>query len=197
MDNREYRRDLVKGFMTHVEGGTLVIEGANFLPSTVDYTDTDRVEILASYAIHTADGIYDLVKGNCNTLNPDISYGAHLEMYLALAGLACEIYMKAIIYHENLHNGKQVRGHKLDDLFKQLPNTIQQTITSKISNIETTLPIICDMFTTLRYDFELNHIRGDYFSAFEMMDELRSIAHTYPQKRAGAIKYANGVLAFE
>jgi len=29
------------------------------------------------------------------------------------------------------------------------------------------------------------------------MEELKTIAHTYPQRKAGAVKFANGTLAFE
>lgn len=210
MNNNEYSRKLTAGIVAHVEeeslvidgsahveGSTLIIDDVNFLPQNIDYTDTGCVKRLATSAIHTADGFYDLVKGNCRTTDPDISYNAHLEMYLALSGLACEIYMKAIIYHENLYNGKQVRGHKLDDLFGQLPVIIQEAIANKISNIVLILPAIKDMFTTLRYDFEQNYIQGDYLVIFELMEELRRIAHTYPQIKSGAIKYTNGVLAFE
>lgn len=210
MSNNEYSRSLTTGVIAHVEGeslvidgpahldgGTLVIDAVNFLPQDVDYTDSDSVKVLATSAVHTADGFYDLVKRNCNTSDPDISYDAHLEMYLALSSLACEIYMKAIIYHENLHGGKQTRGHKLDDLFTQLPVTVQGAVSSKINNIVATLPTIKDMFTTLRYDFEQNHIRGDYLAVFDLMEELRTIAHTYPQKKPGAVKFANGTLAFE
>lgn len=210
MSNNEYSRSFTNGAVahmegetlvfdgqTHLDGGTLVIDEVDFLSQDVDYTDNDSVKMLATSAVHTADGFYDLVKENCNTSNPDISHGAHLEMYLALSGLACEIYMKAIIYHENLHAGKQARGHKLDDLFGQLPVAVQRTIDSKISNISTILPAIKDMFTTLRYDFEQNRIKGDYLAVFDLMEELKMIAHTYPQKKPGAVKYANGVLAFE
>ena len=210
MSNNEYSRSFTAGVIAHVEGeslvidgpahldgGTLVIDTVNFLPQDVDYTDSDSVKMLATSAVHTADGFYDLVKQNCNTSDPDISYAAHLEMYLAISGLACEIYMKAIIYHENLHGGKQARGHKLDDLFTQLPIPVQGAISSKINNIITILPAIKDMFTTLRYDFEQNHIQGDYLVVFRFMEELRAIAHTYPQKKAGAVKFANGTLAFE
>jgi len=169
----------------------------NFLPQDVDYTDNDSVKMLATSAVYTADGFYDLVKQNCNTSDPDISHDAHLEMYLALSGLACEIYMKAIIYHENLHCGKQARGHKLDELFTPLPVSVQGVVVSKINSITATLPKIKDMFTTLRYDFEQNHIQGDYLVVFSFMEELRMIAHTYPQKKAGVVKFANGNLAFE
>lgn len=210
MSKNEYSRSLTTGIIAHIEeeslvidgpahmdGGTLVIDAVNFLPQNVDYTDNHSVKILATSAVHTADGFYELVKKNCKTSDPDISYGAHLEMYLALAGLSCEIYMKSIIYHENLHGGSQVRGHKLDDLFGQLPVATQGVISGKISNITAILPTIKDMFTTLRYDFEQNHIKGDYLVVFQLMEELRTIAHTYPQKKPGAVKYANGVLAFE
>ena len=210
MSNNEYSRSLTTGTVAHVEGESLVIDGpahmdgstlvidsVNFLPQEVDYTDNDSVKMLATSAIYTADGFYDLVKQNCNTTDPDISHEAHLEMYLALSGLACEIYMKAIIYHENLHGGKQVRGHKLDDLFSQLPIGVQGAVSSKIDNIATTLPAIKDMFTTLRYDFEQNRIQGNYLVVFGFMEELRTIAHTYPQKKAGAVKFANGTLAIE
>ena len=210
MSNNEYSRSLTTGVIAHVEGeslvidgpahleeGTLVIDAVNFLPQDIDYTDSDSVKVLATSAIHTADGFYDLVKRNCNISDPDISHDAHLEMYLALSGLACEIYMKAIIYHENLHGGKQARGHKLDELFIQLPALVQGVVNSKINNIVATLPTIKDMFTTLRYDFEQNHIQGDYLIVFKFMEELRTIAHTYPQKKPGAVKFANGTLAFE
>ena len=210
MRNNEYKRSFTTGIIAHVEGKSLVIDGpahvdgstlvidsVNFLPQEVDYTDNDSVKMLATSAVHTADGFCDLVKQNCNTSNPDISRDAHLEMYLALSGLACEIYMKAIIYYENLHDGKQARGHKLDELFSQLPILVQGAVSSKISNIATILPTVKDMFTTLRYDFEQNSIQGDYLVVFRFMEELRTIAHTYPQKKAGAVKYANGTLAFE
>lgn len=91
----------------HLDGGMLVIDAVIFLPHDVDYTDSDSVKMLAASAAHTADGFYDLVKRNCNTSNPDVFYITHMEMHLALAGLACEICMKAIIYHENLHGGKR------------------------------------------------------------------------------------------
>lgn len=210
MSKNEYSRSLTAGAIAHVEGeslvidepahldgSTLVIDSVNFLPQEVDYSDNDSVKMLATSAVHTADGFYDLVKQNCNTSDPDISHNAHLEMYLAISGLACEIYMKAIIYHENLHGGKQSRGHKLDDLFSQLPISVQGTVNSKIDNIVTTLPTINDMFTTLRYDFEQNYIQGNYLVVFRFMDELRAIAHTYPQKKTGTVKFADGTLAFE
>lgn len=210
MSNNEYSRTFTKKISTHVEGDELLIEGTthmegeelifddiNFLPETIDYNDSDSIEMMATSAIHTADGFYDLVKANCNITNPDISSSAHLEIYLALSGLACEIYMKAIIYFENLHNGKQVRGHKLDELFNKLPQAVQSGIIGKVNNIKGILPNISDIFTRLRYDFEQNRISGDYLLVFELMEELKTVAYTYPQKACGVMKYAKGCLLLE
>ena len=194
MESKEFRHDSVIGYMTRVNGDALVIEGVKYLPEEIDFTDSNAVKILASRATHTANGIYDLIKRNCDISNPDISPKAHLEMYLALGGLACEIYMKSIIYNENLHNGKKATGHKLDDLFGQLPLGIQRIIVSKIINIEALLPSIKDMFTALRYDFENNHIQGEYLVVFDLMEELNKISNGYPTKATGALRYANGTL---
>lgn len=181
----------------HLDGGTLVLDTGNFLPQDVDYSDSNSVKRLATSAVHTTDGFYGLVKQCCNTLDLDISSDSHPEMYLALSGLACEIYMKAIIYFKNPHCGKQVRGHELDTLFSKLPTSVQRGISSRIANIATTLIAIKDMFSILRYDFEQNRITGDYLVVFRFMEELHTIAHTYPQMTSGAVKFANGTLAIE
>lgn len=194
MGNNEYSRDFVKRLDVQQDGGTVIINPVGILPDNMDYADEESVKMLASSAVHTADGFYDLIKGNCDTSKPDPSGIPHMEMFLALSGLACEIYMKAIIYHENIHGKKQVKGHKLDDLFEKLPYSIQEAIIGKVTNIREILPAIRDMFTTLRYDFEQNHICGDYLVIFKLMEELRTIAHTYSQKIPGSVKSANGVI---
>lgn len=197
VNKNKYRRDLTKYIHTHIEKNLLVIDGADFLPQSMSYTDDISVKTLATSAVHTADGFYELVNSNCNVKNPDISMDAHLEMYLALSGLACEIYMKSIIYNEKIHNGKLVREHKLDILFDMLPRGTQLTIIQKINDIQTILPTIRDIFTTLRYDFELSHINGEYLVIFQLMEELRTICHSYPQEKVGTVAYANGVLSIE
>lgn len=197
MKSNEYRKDLVERYDVQQEGDTLYIKGASFLPQKIDYADNDSVKIVASNAANTADGIYDLIKNNCDTQNPDISSKAHIEMYLALAGLTCEIYMKSIIYNENLHGGTIYKGHKLDELFKTIPNTIQDKIRAKIPNIDTVLSAVGNLFTILRYDFEQNHIQGDYFIVFDLMEELKTISDSYPKKTIGSMRSANGVLFIE
>lgn len=195
--NDNFSRDFVNGFTAHEKGGTLYIDGADFLPNTIDYADIESVKILATNAVHTADGLYDLIKNNCNTLVPDLSVKGHLEMYMALAGLACEIYLKSIIYNENLNENKQIKGHKLNELFIRIPVSYQEEIRTEISNIDEILSSICDLFTTLRYDFELNHVQGDYLAVFKIMEKLKTISHRYPTKNIGSIRYLDGCLMFE
>ena len=197
MESREFRKNLVSGFDIEQEGKSLYIKGATFLPTTVDYTDNNAVKIIATNAKNTANGIYDLIKVNCNTSAPDVSSKAHLEMYISFAGLACEIYMKSIIYNENLHNGRVYKGHKLDEIFNIIPEVHKNTIRRKIQDIDVILPTVNDAFESLRYDFELNHIQGNYLVLFELMDELKKICNNYPESKSGSIRYANGVLGIE
>ena len=194
MGENEYRRDSVKGFLAHQEGNRLIIEGAVFLPDNMNYSDNESVKYMATRAIHTADGLYDLVKKNCDTKKPNSDPESHLEMYLSLAALVCEIYMKSIIYNENSHNGQQVKKHYLDELFGMLPGNIQLRIEEQIEGIGLILPPIKKTFETLRYDFELNHVQGDYLILFEFMEVLKEISHSYPMKETGSISGANGVL---
>lgn len=197
LKSNEFRKDLVKGYDVEQKGNTLYIKGAYFLPQEIDYSDQDSIKILATNAVHTANGFYDLIKTNCDIQNPEISSKAHLEMYLALAGLACEIYMKSIIYNENLHNSKKMKGHKLDELFSMLPIDVQNNLKTQFSNIGTILPSVGDLFMTLRYDFELNQIQGDYFIIFDLMEALSNISNSYPKKTTGSIRAANGILCLE
>lgn len=75
MSNNEYSRSFTNGAVahmegetlvfdgqTHLDGGTLIIDEVNFLSQDVDYTDNDSVKMLATSAVHTADGFYDLVQ---------------------------------------------------------------------------------------------------------------------------------------
>jgi len=72
MNKHEFRCDIVKEIIVHQEGDMLIIDGADFFPKDVDYDDRDHMRILATRAVHTADGFYDLVKNNCDTENPSL-----------------------------------------------------------------------------------------------------------------------------
>lgn len=200
----KYSRTNTSKIDFHIEGDTLIIDGDIHIEDGALILNDNSIQqnlknniddnILASSSIHTADGFYELIKNNCFLEEKKILNNEYLEMYLALASFACEIYMKAILYNEKLHNGKIIKKHNLDELFHRLPVNQQEIIKDKIKNIETQLPEIGDMFILLRYNFEQRDVDGDYLVIFELMEELRVIAHTYLQVQSRVIRYANGVL---
>lgn len=197
MSSKEFSKQLIREYNMEVDGSALHINDAHPLPEEIDYNNNDSVNILATKAFQTADGFYHLIKNNCNISEPSASADARLEMYLALAGLACEIYMKCIIYFEKRPGGKQCKGHKLNGLFLLLPDAYRDEIKQRIKGIEVELPKIGDVFETLRYDYELNRIQGNYLLVFDLMELLHAICDSFPKRIVGEIRYANGILSFK
>lgn len=194
MSKTEVTREIVKDLKMQNDGSTVIIESVPFASNTINYSNDDSVKRLATSAVHTADGLYDLIIKNCDIDNAEFSEGSHLEMYLSLAALACEIYMKSIIYNEGLHSNKQIKKHKLDILFNDLPYKHQATILSNIKDLGNNIGSIKSLFETLRYDFELISFSGEYLLVFDLMKELKTICHTYPKQQFGTIRSANGAV---
>lgn len=194
MSDKEFRYDAVVGFDIEQHGDTLYIKGANFLSKDIDYTDEKSMKRLATKANSTADGLYDLITKNCNIIKPSLSPKSHLEMYLSLAGLACEIYLKSLIYYEFKNDGAIIRQHNFEKLFRRLSQDKQQVIRNAIANIDELLPRLSILFPCLRYDYECNHIQGEYLAIFDFMNELKSISNQNPPVLTGAIRCANGEL---
>ncbi len=197
MMDYEFISGTAKDFKVRVDNSTLYIDSCDNIPNITDYSDAESVKILATKAVNTANGFYDLVINNCEIESPNLSTNAHLEMFLALAGFACEIYLKSIIYNEKINNDKLVKGHRLDELFKLIPEECKEEIRKEISDIDREFSVIGDIFTTLRYDFELNHIKGNYLIVFKLMEILKTMSNRYDKKNVGSIRYANGCLSFE
>ena len=194
MTSSKFIKYVTTGYDITQEGDALHINGVSALPKEIDYSDEESVKMLATNAVHTADGLYELIKNNCNTSEPDTSSKAHLEMYFALAGLVCEIYMKSIVYNEMLHEGKKCKGHGLCSLFVKIPDVHRKAIRLRIDNIDEKLATAENAFETLRYDFELGLIEGDFFVLFDLMEELKKICESYPKHTTGALICANGTL---
>ena len=194
MSDGKYQRSLIKEFHIRQEGSSLFIDGAEGFSDEMDYANREMVKVLATKAVHTANGFAELVSNNCNTKEPNAGPNGHLEIYLSIAALACEIYMKSIIYNENLNEGKMVRGHCLDELYVKLPSRVQMTLKDKFSRIEEILRSVRDTFERLRYNFEQFDIDGNYLVIFQLMDELKTISNSYPKTETGFLSYANGNL---
>ena len=197
MKSNEFKKDLIKDAEINVVNASISFKKLNFYPKEADFSDNEFVKIIASNAVNTANGYYDLIKKNFSANKADLSPEAHIEMYLALAGLTCEIYLKSIIYNEFKHNGKKYIEHNLKNLFDKLPDIHKSRITNKIPNILEDLQTVSKVFEELRYDFELNHIDGNYFVLFDLMEELSVISNNYPKQSVSSLRYANGVLRIE
>ncbi len=189
MESNEFSRHLIKdGYSECNSDGVLLLKDKSPLPQKVDYSDRAVVELLANKAFYTAEGLFSLIENNCNISDPGASPTQHLELYLALAALTCEIYIKGIVYLENRHNGKQCFGHDLNTLFKLLPEKHIEALRKRIGYIETVLPSVGEAFKKLRYDYELNNIHGEYLILFALMKELKAISENYPKQTINEIR---------
>lgn len=193
MSGREFTHDAILELNVRQEGGTLYAEGTD-AKKDVNYSDEVEMKRLATRANHTADGLFDLITRNCNIDNPDIALGAHLEIYLSLAGLACEIYLKSLIYYDARNRGKKLGTHDLCDLFRRISQESKETIRREINDIDELLPSLSVLFKDLRYDFELNHIAGKYLTVFDLMKVLKTLSNGNPALETGYIRRANGAL---
>ena len=194
MSGREFTHDSILGLNVRQEGSTLHIEGAEFTKKDVNYSDEIEMKRLATRANQTADGLFDLITRNCNIDNPNITLDAHLEIYLSLAGLACEIYLKSLIYYDARNDGKKLGTHDLCGLFRMISQESKAAIRRKINDIDELLPSLSVLFMHLRYDFELNHIAGEYLAVFDLMKVLKTLSNGNPALETGYIRYANGTL---
>ncbi len=191
MGEKEFRHDSVIGYDVERNGNSLHIKSVYSTPREVDYSNENELKRLATKANNTANGLYELIIKNCNIENPDIAVEAHLEMYLSLAGLTCEIYLKSLIYYDCLNEGKQIRDHDLGRLFSKISSDKKAIIRSRINNIDELFPDLSKLFPKIRYDYEYNHIRGEYLAVFDFMNELKVLSNSNPAVSTGAMRYAN------
>ena len=197
MGEKAFRHDSIVGLDVEQKDSALIIRGAKFANEAIDYSNEEDLKRLATRANQTADGLFDLIAANCNMDSPDISPSAHLEMYLSLAGLACEIYFKSLIYFDCNNKGENLaraEGHKFEKLFNLLSAEKQETIKERVKGIEELLPELSYLFPHMRYDFELNHIQGEYLTVFNLMQELKILSNSNPAVKNGSIRFANGTL---
>ena len=193
MSGREFTHDSILELNVRQEGGALYIEGTD-AKKEVNYSDEVEMKRLATRANRTADGLFDLITRNCNIDNPDITLSAHLEIYLSLAGLACEIYLKSLIYYDARNSGKKLGTHDLWDLFRRISQNRKEAIRREINDIDGLLPTLSELFPRLRYDYEFNHIEGEYLTVFDLMKVLKTLSNGNVALETDCIRYANGTL---
>ena len=177
-------------------GVTLVLDGA-FKSNEVDYTDDENVKVMATCAINTANGLYSLIHENCNISKPLEESNTNIIMFISLAALASEIYFKAIIYYHYKHNGKCIKEHHLDKLYRVIPDEERMTISTIIPGIEEYLCNIANAYADLRYVFELNAFNKEYLVIFDLMDILHSITEEYETMDYPLLRYSSSIIRIE
>lgn len=198
MQSYSYGRALVGAIKEeqNAAGGTTVKLDGAFKSADVDYNDINNVRVMATYAIKTANGIADLICEKIDMSNP-LSQNDNLELYIALAALAAEIYMKAMIYYDNKHNGKCIKMHNLFNLYKKLPKTSRESLEKEVPEIPMYLDSISKAFEEMRYAFELNSFNKDYLFVFKLLEALKEHTQQYDMYELPLLKYAGGTLLVE
>lgn len=198
MTNKSYGRAILgKVFEEPNDAGGVSLRFSSAFDSPeVDFSNDLNVKVMATQALKTADGLASLVHKNRDSKRP-VSDNDNFELLISLCALACEIYMKAIVYYHNAHGGDKIRKHKLNELMTMLPDEEKNRIRAKIPNINERLPAISDAFVELRYVFELNAFNKEYLLVFDLMDELYDICLKIERYKMPILKYESGIIRIE
>lgn len=85
----------------------------------------------------------------------DVTNSQSIIPQLVLISLSCEISLKALYFK---YNEKQIKGHKQNDLYRQLPRDVQDDIKTKMQpdypNFDEQLEQNSEIFVEWRYYYE-------------------------------------------
>lgn len=151
-------------------------------PTLKKINDNDLEDISYS-AKEVADGYYELIPDNYDWFKIDIGAKSKFEMYLAIAGLACEIYLKAILYRCNGIKASSRKKHDLKELFILLDgcrHDLAERIISDVCKNDNTdfyeeLDRSKDIFNEFRYSYELNGYTIHVLFVITFMNSLKEI----------------------
>lgn len=151
----------------------------------INFSALGEAKGLAFGARSAADGYYGLIKNNFDLNEVELSAEKRFEMAIALAGLACEIYIKSLLYFEQSNEVvEQVRGHNLVDLFQQLSDRRKSEIERKTSDrydfeepFIDKLDKIKDVFEVYRYHYELSCFSVPARFLSSLLSVLHDVCH--------------------
>lgn len=155
--------------------GLIVIKGL-FDSEKVDYSNPDNLWALSYNARKNANDLYNLVMEKYKGQHP--AYIPELEMLVALINLSSELYMKCIIYHYKLNQGKQIKGkHNLESYFLKLPEDVKSDLETIDDDFDAQIKTISNYFNEYRYNFEFNRVFTNLF-AFSFAEKLNQICNS-------------------
>ncbi len=199
MTNKEYGRAFVDAIESTANeaGGTTITIKNSFESPKVDFSNEQNVKVMATYAIKTADGLYSLVHEKCNTERPLSNENTNIAMYISLGALASEIYLKALLYYQNRHNGARINKHKLDVLLKMLSFDEYTRIAKQVPELDERISSVSDAFVELRYVFEINAFSKEYLLIFDLMNVLHDICAELKPYKTAVLEYGSGIVRIE
>ena len=199
MTNKNYGRAFINAIQEtdNSAGGKAVTILGAFNSAEGNFSDEENLKVIATYAIKTADALFSLVHEKCDIDNPLAEKNQNIEMYISMSVLACEVYMKAMLYFHNRHNGKKIKKHELDYLFGKLSDDEKERLIDKVPGIKEKISNISKAFEELRYVFELNAFNKEYLLVFDLMDALHDMCSELPKHEMGVLKYSSGIIRLE
>lgn len=157
--------------------------------SAEGFCGTDIYRAIAGRAKKRADSYCDFILSHCDTERPDFTSTGNLEMFVAWAAFACEVYLKSLIFHisanvfsvEKPDGDKKIKEHCLLELYEMLKsaNNVGHSYAVRVgedySDFVEKIESVSKYFELYRYDFELDNERIDFAFTFGLMKKLRSI----------------------
>lgn len=157
--------------------------------SAEGFSGADIYRAIAGRAKIRADKYYRFIVAHCDMEQPDYSSSGNLEVYVAWAAFACEVYLKSLIIHlsadqffrEAPDGTKKIKIHPLEKLFEML-KTVSNEGNAYAIRISEALPDFVERlnnsskyFEQYRYDYELADEEMDVEFVFGLMKKLQSI----------------------
>ena len=122
---------------------------------------------------------------------PDYSSSGDLEVLVAWAAFACEVYLKSLIIHLDADNlfrdapdgTKKIKIHPLKDLFERLKTVNNEghdyaiRVSEALPDFVERLNNVSRYFEQYRYDYELDDEIIDFSFVFDLIKMLQSITN--------------------
>ncbi len=165
-----------------LEPGCVIELHATDRPTMRNVLD-EELEELSYSAKAVADEYYELVTNNCDWEAFAHNSRTKLESYIALAGLSCEIYLKALLFQYKGVKASERKIHDLKELFEKLQEC-QPDIASRIiesvsgdecDSFRFELDISKNLFNDFRYGYELNGYEINISFIQRLLNSLKQI----------------------
>ena len=128
-----------------------------------------------------ADRYREIVRNGLIKATKEFKNDYSFETHMSLAGLACEIYLKSLLFLENDFEADKRKEHSLASLFNMISEVMQEKIVSTFNKcrgslcFEEEIRRHAKVFAYVRYPYELNGYRMNSSFMISLMDTLKKV----------------------